>query len=125
MLRPMTVGGLGALRTAALAAMLGACTIAIPHADAAGKTKLHPPTLLWKSYPLVQQARAPEVRTARSQRREATGPTTAQGRKLDDMLLLTALLATLLAAGTVVVMRRQTTVRAGSSVRGPSSRATR
>jgi hypothetical protein len=114
----MSLGGRRALRPAAFAAVLGACVIAIPQADAAGKTKLHAPTLLWKSYPLVQQARAPEVRAAASQRREATGPTTAQGRKLDDMLLLTALLATLLAAGTVVLMRRPTAVRAGGSVRG-------
>jgi hypothetical protein len=113
----MSVGGLRVLRPAALAAVLGASAIAIPHADAAGRTKLHPPTLLWKAYPLVQQARAPEARTTASERREATGPTTAQSRKLDDMLLLTALLATLLAAGTVVFMRRPAAVRAGGSVR--------
>jgi hypothetical protein len=113
----MNVGGLRVLRPAALAAVLGACAIAIPHADAAGRTKLHPPTLLWKSYPLVQQARGPAARTTASERREATGPTAAQGRKLDDMLLLTVLLATLLAAGTVVFMRRPAAVRAGGSVR--------
>src|SRR6476646_8152455 len=84
MLRPMNVGGLRVLRPAALAAVLGACAIAIPHADAAGRTKLHPPTLLWKAYPLVQQARAPEARTTASERREAMGPTMAQGRWLSS-----------------------------------------
>jgi hypothetical protein len=117
MLRPMSVGARLALPVAALTAVIAAGAIVVPHANASGKAKLRPPTLLWKSYPLVQRPRALQGRTSASPRREATGPTTAQGRRLDDTLLLTALLATLLAAGTVVFLRRPSAARVGGSLR--------
>jgi hypothetical protein len=124
-LRPTSVGARLALPVAALVAVLAAGAIVIPHANASGKTNLRPPTLLWKSYPLVQRPRALQARTSASPRREATGPTTAQGRRLDETLLLTALLATLLAAGTVVFLRTPSAARVGGSLRERGGTRTR
>ena len=114
----MSVGRRLALPVAVLAALLAVGAIATPHASASGKPKLRGPTLLWKAYPLVQQPRTPGARRSASQTREAVGPTAAEGRQLDHMLLLSALLASLLAAGTVVLLRRPTALRVGPSIRG-------
>jgi hypothetical protein len=124
-LRPISVGARLALPVAALLAVLAAGAIVIPHANASGKPSLRPPTLLWKAYPLVQRPRALQGRTSASPRKEATGPTTAAGRKLDDTLLLTALLATLLAAGTVVFLRRPSAARVGGPLRERTGARTR
>jgi hypothetical protein len=120
----MRVGGRGVLAVASLGVAIGIGTIAVPSAPAAGRPKLDPPTLLWKAYPLVQRPRGPAERKIASETRNATGPTTAQSRQLDDMLLLTALLATLLAAGTVVVLRKPAAARDGRSTRGRAGKRT-
>jgi hypothetical protein len=110
----MTVSARGVVRLAALAAILSIGAAPAAGAHAAGSAKLRPPTLLWKSYPLVQQPRVGASRkTAASPRKEASGPATAPGRQFDEMLLLTAL-----AVGTVVFLRGPTTVRVGGSLRG-------
>jgi hypothetical protein len=120
----MRVGGRAVLAVASLGVAIGMGTIAVPYAPAAGKPKLEPPTLLWKAYPLVQRPRAPAERKIASETRNATGPTTAQSRQLEDMLLLTALLATLLAAGTVVLLRKPAAARDGRSTRGRAGNRT-
>jgi hypothetical protein len=120
----MRVGVRAVLAVASLAVAVGIGTVAVPHATAAGRSQLHPPTLLWKAYPLVQQPRAPALRKIASETRNATGPTSAQSRQLDDLLLLTALLATLLAAGTVVFMRKPAAARGGGSTRGRAGNRT-
>jgi hypothetical protein len=120
----MRVGVRAVLAVASLAVAGGIGTVAVPHATAAGRSQLHPPTLLWKAYPLVQRPRAPALRKIASETRNATGPTSAQSRQLDDLLLLTALLATLLAAGTVVFMRKPAAARGGGSTRGRAANRT-
>jgi hypothetical protein len=126
MLRPTRVGARFALAAAALAAALCVGLAAEPHAQAAGKAKVRPPTLLWKSYPLVQRSRTRGgVHKTAAQTREATGPATGDSPNVDHLLLLTALLATLLAAGTVVFLRAPSTVRVGSAHGRARPRASR
>jgi hypothetical protein len=122
----MRVGFRLALAAALLVATLALWAVASSGALAAGtKPKLDPPTLLWKTYPLVQHPRAHVARTPpSSERREASAPSSGQTQPLDHMLLLTALLATFLAAGSILFLRRPATARVGGSARGRSGART-
>ena len=88
-------------------------SVAAPSVRAdAGKTLKHPPSLLWKSYPLKQtaQARAKAKATAAarlaSRSREASAQTRSSNTSTSSTLLLvTMVLAAMVAAGMIVVSR--------------------
>jgi hypothetical protein len=95
-----------------LAAVIGV-SVAAPSVRADPRTTLkHPPSLLWKSYPLKQRAtaqaraKATAARHHASRTREASAPTQSSDTSISSTLLLvTMVLAAMVAAGMIVLSR--------------------
>jgi hypothetical protein len=93
-------------------------TVAIPAASASQGTKLDPPSLLWKSYPLDRQPITTEQQE-QIRRRQASRQTSARQDHFLTPVLVSAFIL-LLAAAAIVLMRRSAPVRVGNGRRPPS-----
>jgi hypothetical protein len=80
---------------------------------------LHPPTVLWKSFPLDQARPRPSAETAAApSRRQASPRIVTNVSRFPTVLFTIGLLATLLASTGLVLARRSAPARAGTHPRG-------
>jgi hypothetical protein len=99
----------------ALSAALTVAASTGMNASAAGTPKkLHPPTALWKAYPLVQTSRSGVRKGGVLGRRAASPQTVADGSRFPTVLLVTGVLMALLASTVLVRSRRANPARAGA-----------
>ena len=119
------------LLTVCVALALAGATGMKASAARAPKT-LHPPTVLWKSFPLDQARPRPSAHTAAAPiRRQASPRTVTTVNRFPTLLLTIGVLAALLASTALVLARRSAPARAGTYPRarkpvdGPRSRRTR
>jgi len=94
--------------------------ISIAAADTGPETRLRPPALLWKSFPLEQQPSTTgrdSVPAARQRPAEATPPAAKPGspevQPLRTLLIVSALLATLVAMATILLLQSSVPARVG------------
>jgi hypothetical protein len=93
-------------------------TVAISAASAGQGTKLDPPSLLWKSYPLDRQPSTTEQQE-QIRRRQASRQTSARQDHFLTPVLVSAFIL-LLAAAAIVLMRRSAPVGVGNGRRPPN-----